>query len=165
MSKETFPRSLGHIGVTVNDIETAVDWYQDVLGFEHIMGPEKIRPNEGHFGDLIADGGVNYEWMKIAHLETGNHVGFELFEFDSTTDKSDSDNVHPGINHICVQDPQIEELADRITETGGKQVKDIWKIFPDKEYRMTYCEDPWGNFVEIHTHGYAAGHANIGNYY
>ena len=28
-----YPRGLAHVGITVPDIEAAMDWYADVLGF------------------------------------------------------------------------------------------------------------------------------------
>ncbi|RQG93572.1 VOC family protein [Natrarchaeobius chitinivorans] len=158
---EPYPRSLGHIGITVDDIDAGVEWYEDVLGFTHVMGPEKVHANEGHFGKLVADGMSGFEWMKIAHMATGNHVGVELFEYDTTDGESDPDVMQPGLNHICVQDPNIEALATKIDETGGNQIKDIWNVYPDEEYKMTYCEDPFGNYIEIHTHGYEHGHANM----
>lgn len=165
MSEKAYPRSLNHVGMTVSDIDEAIEWYESVLGFTHVMGPEKVDENEGHFGDLLADGTGGFGWMKLAHMATGNQVGIELFEYPDTEGTTENDMTIPGLNHICVQDPNIEALANEIVETGGRQVKDIWRIFPDKEYKMTYCEDPFGNYIEIHTHGYEHGHSNIPEYY
>jgi catechol 2,3-dioxygenase-like lactoylglutathione lyase family enzyme len=33
------PHALNHIGLTVPDIFSAIDWYGDVLGFTRVMGP------------------------------------------------------------------------------------------------------------------------------
>ena len=68
-----------------------------------------------------------------------------------------------GIFHICVTDPEIELLAERIGKTGGRQRSKVWKLWPDKPYRVCYCEDPWGNVVEISSHSYEQTWANYYN--
>lgn len=40
----------------------------------------------------------------------------------------------------------------RIVVTGGKQRSKIWQLFADKPYKIVYCEDPFGNIVEIYSH-------------
>ena len=59
-----------------------------------------------------------------------------------------------GIFHICLTDPEIETLAKRIDESGGKQRSKVWKLWPDKPYKVCYCEDPWGNIIELSSHNY-----------
>jgi catechol 2,3-dioxygenase-like lactoylglutathione lyase family enzyme len=54
-----------------------------------------------------------------------------------------------------VQDPDIEGMVERIIAHGGKQRMPIQEFYPgEKPYRMVYCEDPFGNLVEIYTHSY-----------
>lgn len=161
---EEYPRVLGHIGVTVEDIDEAFEWYQEVLGFTPVMEPDTVVAGEGHFGELSQDAvGYDYDEMQIAHLATGNHVGVELFEFEGTEGTNDPDPVDPGLFHFCVQDPNVEDLVERITDTGGEQLSQVWDIFPDHpEYKMCYCADPWGNIVEIHSRGYEHMHSNMG---
>ena len=78
---QAYPRVLGHISLTVEDIDEAFEWYQDVLGFTPVMEPDTVVAGEGHFGKLAADAvGYDFGEMQIAHLATGNHVGVELFE-------------------------------------------------------------------------------------
>jgi catechol 2,3-dioxygenase-like lactoylglutathione lyase family enzyme len=162
-SEQTYPRVLGHIGVVVSDIDEAFEWYQDVLGFTPVMEPDTVEAGVEHFGKLAQDAvGHDFGEMKIAHLATGNHVGFELFEFDGV-EKNDEEATSAGITHFCVQDPNIEEAVDRIVENGGERLSSkVWDIFPDHpEYQMCYCADPWGNIVEIHSRGYEHMHANL----
>jgi len=57
--------------------------------------------------------------------------------------------------HICVTDPNIEQLADRIASSGGRQRSKVSRInSTTNEYRLCYCEDPFGNIIEIYTHNY-----------
>jgi hypothetical protein len=36
----------------------------------------------------------------------------------------------------------------------GKQRSKIWDIPPSKGYKIAFCEDPFGNVIEIYTHSY-----------
>jgi len=42
----------------------------------------------------------------------------------------------------------------KISESGGNKRSKIWDIAPDKGYKVAFCEDPFGNVIEIYTHGY-----------
>jgi catechol 2,3-dioxygenase-like lactoylglutathione lyase family enzyme len=165
MSEETrpYPRTMGHIGLAVSDIDEAFEWYQDVLGLTPVMEPDTVEAGVGHFGKLAADAvGEDFGEMTIAHLATGNHVGLELFEFEGVT-RNDPDPTSAGLSHLCLQDPNVQATADRIEEHGGEQLSSkVWNIFPDTpEYQMCYCADPWGNIVELHSRGYEHMHCNM----
>lgn len=94
--------------------------------------------------------------FKIAHLSTSDTIGIELFEFpQNVTPKHEFNPYQTGIFHFCVKDPDIEGLTQKIVEAGGKQRMPIREYFPgEKPYKMVYCEDPFGNIVEIYTHSY-----------
>jgi catechol 2,3-dioxygenase-like lactoylglutathione lyase family enzyme len=66
-----------------------------------------------------------------------------------------------GFFHICVTDPNIEELCKRISDSGGRQRSRIWDVIPDKGYKIAFCEDPFGNVIEIYTHSYELTVASI----
>jgi len=157
-----YPRSLSHIGIGVDDIESTVEWYEEVLGLNRVLGPEKIKAGEEHIGTLLAavDQPPDFEWIKLALLSTGDHVGVEFYEFDQQDQKAD-DGRRPGLSHFCIQDPNIEQLAADIEANGGEHIEEVWQILPEKPYKMTYCKDPFGNVLEIHTHGFEQTHANL----
>lgn len=159
-----YPRAAAHVGVTVPDVEEAIDWYEKVLGFTRVMGPVAVEHGEDHIGRLCADVLGEFETVEIAHMVTGNQVGVEFFEFDATEEPNDLDPRETGYFHLCVIDPDIEELATDIAAAGGEHHTDVWKLFPDQEYRMTYCKDPWGNVVEIYTHSHERIYSNQGEY-
>jgi len=162
-SVDRYPRSLSHIGIGVNDINASVEWYEDILGLERVLGPEKIFAGEEHIGKLLAavDQPPDFEWIKLALLTTGDHVGVEFYEFDRQGTRDESAERRPGLSHFCIQDPDIEQLAADIDANGGKHIEDVWRILPDEPYKMTYCKDPFGNVIEIHTHGFEQTHANL----
>lgn len=156
MTDRPYPRGLAHVGVTVPDIEEAIEWYQDVLGFTLIKGPDTVVAGEGHGGRQALDVLGEFEEMQLAHLATGNQIGIELFEFAATPDERDpADITQLGYFHICVIDPDVEGLAERIDAAGGEHFSKVWNLWEDDdEYVLTYCRDPWGNLLEIYSHSY-----------
>lgn len=91
--------------------------------------------------------------MSVATLVTGNQIGVELFEFVPDEQRNDGDSERTGYFHVCVIDPDIEGLAREIDANGGDHYAEIWRLYEnDKEYRLTYCEDPYGNVIEIYSH-------------
>ncbi len=161
----TLPRTMNHVGLTVTDIYAAVQWYQDVFDCTVVMAPIEAQEDGSHFSDIVADiFGAGFESFRIAHLSTANGVGIELFQFGQPKTIRREDNFEywkTGIFHICLTDPDIETLARRIDETGGKQRSKVWHLWPDKPYKVCYCEDPWSNIVELSSHSYEQTWANF----
>lgn len=155
----TYPRAFSHIGLSVPDLDKAVEWYRDVLGFTVLIGPTQNdgddetdlgRLNRGVFGRT-------FNKSRIAHLVTSNGIGIELFQFIDPAHRAPEDNFaywRGGIFHFCIVDPDIDGLLERIVGTGGKARSSVATLFPGQPYRMVYCEDPFGNPFEIYTHSY-----------
>lgn len=157
MTKQ-YPRKFSHIGFSVKNIEDVVNWYHKVLGF-YILMPVTEVENEADtaIGVMCQDVfGKEFGTFKIAHLSTVDGIGIEMFEFPETKEeKAEFNPYRLGVFHICIQDPNIEDLADLIVKEGGKQRMPIREYYPnEKPYRMVYMEDPWGNIIEIYTHSY-----------
>lgn len=152
------PKAFSHIGITVPDLDKAVKFYTEVLGLYVIMQPTLIIEDDSAIGQMCKDVfGEGFGSFRIAHLSTADRIGIEIFEF-SETKKQPRHQFEPkktGIFHFSVQDPNIEELVDKIVKAGGKQRMPIRSYYPgEKPYKMVYCEDPFGNIIEIYTHSY-----------
>lgn len=153
----TSPRSFSHIGLSVPDLDAAVKFYSEVMGFYVIMSPTEVVEDDSDIGRMCTDVlGAGWSRLRIAHLSTADRVGIELFEFDGNYAPSDNlDFRRHGLFHFCVQDPDVEGLAQKIVAAGGKQRMPVREYFPgEKPYRMVYVEDPFGNVFEIYSHGY-----------
>ena len=153
----TYPRTFSHIGLSVTDLEQAVDFYTDVLGWYVIMPPTEIVADDSAIGVMCNDVfGEGWGSFRIAHLATGDKIGVEIFEFRNA-EKRDNNFEYwkTGVFHFCVQDPDVEGLAAKIVENGGKQRMPVREYYPgEKPYRMVYCEDPFGNLIELYSHSY-----------
>jgi catechol 2,3-dioxygenase-like lactoylglutathione lyase family enzyme len=91
-------------------------------------------------------------------MAAANGFGLELFQLlDPPHERRERSLEYwkSGFFHICVTDPNIEELASRIASSGGRQRSKVWRIdSTTNDYRLCYCEDPFGNIIEIYTHSY-----------
>lgn len=162
-----YPRSFSHIGLSVPNIEKAVDFYKNVMGWYLIMDITEVKQEkEAAIGIMCHDVfGENHGDFKIAHFVTGNGIGIEIFEFEkSAKEKHNFDYLKTGLFHFCVQDPDIEGLIEKIVAYGGKQRMPIREYYPnEKPYKMCYVEDPFGIVFEIYTHSYEVTYSK-GNY-
>ena len=144
-----------HLGIGVPELEAAMRWYADVLGFERLGSTTRVRENEGHAGVVAADVlGRGFGSFMQAHLVGANGVALELFEF------ADPAAGRRGIFHVCVVARDVQRAADRIAANGGRRTSRIWRIFEGEPYTMCYCEDPFGNVVELYSHPHERVYAN-----
>lgn len=72
--------------------------------------------------------------------------------------------MRSGFIHICISNPDIKWLCNRISETGGKQRTKIWELNPEKGIKIAFCEDPFGNIIEIYSHSYEQTILSIWNH-
>ena len=152
-----YPHTFSHIGISVTDLDKAVEFYTQVLGWYLIMKPTEITEDNSAIGQMCTDVcGAGWERFRIAHLSTGDRIGVELFEFNNAEQRENNfEYWKSGVFHFCVQDPDVEGLAARIVEAGGKQRMPVREYYPgEKPYRMVYMEDPFGNILEIYSHSY-----------
>lgn len=168
----TYPRTFSHIGIGVPDLDRAITFYTEVFGWYLLVGPityieerDKDRP----IGQVLNRAlGPGWTRLDMARLATGDRLGVELQQFGRDElvqqvqeihagNESHTDHNAVGVSHICVQDPDIEGLLKRVIEYGGKQLMPIMSFFPqDKPFKLVYCEDPFGNVIEIDSHSFEA---------
>lgn len=67
MIESKYPKSFSHIGITVPDIDKAVEFYKEVMGWYVIMKPSKVlKETETAIGQMCIDVfGDNWEEFEI----------------------------------------------------------------------------------------------------
>jgi len=163
--KAETPRGIGHVGLTVNDLDAAVEWYSRIMGFRLLAPAGAVEANVGHYGEMCADiFGPNFRKLRIAHMATANGAALELFEFVDPAYERPENNFEywkAGYSHLCVVDPNVEGLAERIESSGGRiRTSRVWELFEGQPYRLSYCEDPFGSIIEIYSHSHEQTFAN-----
>ncbi len=150
-------RAFSHVGITVPDLDRAVDFYTKVFGWYLIMKPTVVEDDDSANGIMCRDVfGKDYGKFRIAHMSTSDKIGVEMFEWpDTFTPKNNLEYRRSGIFHFCIQDPEIEETVQKVIANGGRQRMPIREYYPgEKPYRMCYMEDPFGNVFELYSHSY-----------
>ncbi|MEG3136101.1 lactoylglutathione lyase family protein [Rouxiella sp. T17] len=152
-----YPRSFSHIGLSVTDLDAAVTFYTDVMGWYLIMPLTELKEDDSSIGVMCTDVfGKGWASCRIAHLSTGDRIGVEMFQFANASKRENNfEYWKSGVFHFCIQDPDVEGMAAKIVAAGGKQRMPIREYYPgEKPYRMVYMEDPFGNIIEIYSHSY-----------
>jgi len=159
VKKQIYPVNFSHVGLTVPNLEEALDFYLNVMGWYHISGPIDVYEDDREsrlttIGKLLY--GEGWKKFRFAHLSAADGIGCEIFEFETNTHPiSVNTPFSTGIFHFCVQDPNIEDLVARIEQYGGQRMCEIIELDPGKKpYKMVYVKDPFGNMIEIYTHSY-----------
>jgi lactoylglutathione lyase family protein len=119
----TYPKTISHVGISVPDVEKAVEFYQEVMGWYIIMKPTVItEETKTAIGQMCVDVfGADWGEFKIAHMSAGDRIGIEMFEFKNNEKPKDFEYWKTGTFHFCIQDPDLEDLVEKIVAHGGKQ--------------------------------------------
>lgn len=153
-----YPAAFSHIGLSVPDLDKAVEFYTKAFGWYLIMPPTEVAEEvDTAIGIMCQDVfGAGYEKFRIAHMSTSDKIGIEMFEFkDNYKPEKNLDFKQHGVFHFCIQDPDLEGALKRVVELGGKQRMPVREYYPgEKPYRMVYVEDPFGNVFELYSHSY-----------
>jgi len=127
---------LHHAGISVPDLDRALDWYCTALGlspgFRFEVPPLGLR---GAFAVGRDGGGV--ELLEQAGAVPGA----------AKTDPPTANAIH-GFNHACFEVEDLDALYARLIEQGAAGV---WppRDSPEPGVRMAYLTDPDGNLLEL----------------
>lgn len=156
--------AINHVGLTVPDIHTAIDWYGEVFGFRCIMGP-RVLETGGH-AEAASVFGSRFRRAWQAHLLTGNSVGIELFQFidppvhGPRSLREQAFWLDRGLWHLCITHPDVEAMVDNIVEHGGTLLASPHHFVPGRPWTLAYTADPWGTVLELMSHSYAEAFSN-----
>ncbi|MEO3787315.1 VOC family protein [Actinocorallia sp. B10E7] len=153
------PVALSHVGATVPDLPAAIAWYRRILGFYLLAGPIEVIEDDSPLGRAAAGiYGEGFCGFQFAHLCGADGIGVELFHFKNPPTSARENNFEfwkTGINHFAITAADVDEMASRIAEGGGRIRSAVVTIDPEKGYAIVYCEDPWGTVIEVCSHPYA----------
>lgn len=140
------PLSVGHVGITVSDLDRSVRFYRDALGFEvsrpvQVSGPffEKVTGVPGCVIDVVFARGLG-------------HI-IELLCFRAPADRKTSTlrSCDPGFWHLCLKVKDIEQAVRAIRASGYEALSEVQTAVdpPAQGLRVVYARDPDGVVLEL----------------
>lgn len=152
-----YPITFSHIGISVPNIEKAIEFYKEVFGWYHLAGPWGPMKRDGGATSKFCDTVYGEDWtsFKLAHMSTGDRVGIELLEFEGSYPAEEWEFKKHGVFHFGVTIPDYEAFIEKLKTKGGKQRSLVNKRDVNGQtYVAVYVEDPFGNIFEIYSHSY-----------
>ncbi len=138
---------VNHIGLSVRDLDAALEFYQTATGFE-LLRRETVR-NNGAANTLFGRDDIEYE---IAVLEAPNML-FELIEFSHNRDLPPRKMPveGPGMTHTCFQSPASASGYKKFQQAGVEMLSrgDGPVDLLGQGVTYAYGYDPEGNMLEL----------------
>lgn len=138
---------IGHVGVTVADLERAVRFYTDGLGM-------RVAVRQTSAADYLALTGYPGLEIATAFVEApGDAVRIELQEYRRVGDHGvrEPGTAPVGSSHICLRVADAADTLERAEAAGGRRVTDPVRI--DSGINdggvAVYLRDPDGYTIEL----------------
>jgi glyoxylase I family protein len=136
---------LHHAAITVANLEDALAFYCDIIGFEIVMEAE-LPPGIDMMNEAMDLADASF---KVRMIKKGNSC-IELFEFNtSQTGKLKRPVNRQGITHIALTSDNISADYERLASNGVTFNSTIVGVSPS---RFVYGRDPFGNVIELLEH-------------
>lgn len=144
--------ALDHVGLTVPDLEQAIDFFVEAFGCEHVFtgGPYDntgwVWPGESEPESLT---------LRLAVLRQGDSLNIELLEYSDRTREAPDRAPRPpdpGGNHLAFFVEDIHGLEQRLRERGDVRFMNATEVEeggPIDGTEWCYLLTPWGQTIEL----------------
>jgi catechol 2,3-dioxygenase-like lactoylglutathione lyase family enzyme len=133
---------LHHAALAVENIETALAFYCEVVGFEVVMQAE-IPPGIEAMNQAMD---IDDASFKVCMIQKGD-TRIELFEFNQFVEAEDRRPVNRlGITHIALSSDSVEQDFELLSANGVRFNSALFGATPS---RFAYGRDPFGNVIEL----------------
>lgn len=144
-------RAMDHIGITVPNLDAASKFFEDVLGAQTIydMLPE---PMSGVAIEVALGVPEGTKLEAIRMMRLGSGPSLELFSYTADTQREPVRPSDFGIQHFAVFVDDIDAVAGRIAEHGGRILGTVDALPGGDEgpgNKFVYTHLPWGGTMEL----------------
>ena len=134
-----------HVAISIPDMERALEFYSDVLGFE------KVLDNGWPAGTEVADEilAVKGTSARCCQVRTTNLI-IELFEFGAgnpAEQNQDRPVIDHGFTHLALAVTDLDAEYARLCAAGMRFHSAPVEVAPG--IRTVYGRDPFGNVIEL----------------
>ena len=133
-----------HTGIVVADLEAALRFWRDLLGFKVARRMDEAGP---HIDAIMELDGVRVTTVKLAAPD--GHL-IELLHFHSHPDKPAWEGTphSTGLTHLALTDTDLEDTWRRLS-AAGITFNAPPQTSPDGRAKLTYCRGPEGILLEL----------------
>jgi catechol 2,3-dioxygenase-like lactoylglutathione lyase family enzyme len=141
-----------HVGLTVPDINEAVEWFEDVMG---AVAPLTFGPISDPTGNLmhdLLDVDPRAVIKQITVLRIGHSANIELFEYSAPGQRRDHPrNSDWSGHHIAFYVRDIDEAVEYMRSRGVEKLQGPLPITdgPAAGQTINYFRTPFGTFIEL----------------
>lgn len=139
------PISIRHSGVVVADLERALKFYRDVLGFEIRVQADESGP----FIEKIL--GINGIAVTTVKMMAPNGGMLELLHFKTlhaAPVSNDKEVTTNGWTHVALTVTNLDGLYDKMRAAGVFFTTEPI-VSPGGKAKVTFCRDPENNLIEL----------------
>jgi catechol 2,3-dioxygenase-like lactoylglutathione lyase family enzyme len=129
-----------HVGITVQDLDRAVEFYREVLGFGEL---DRFSVSGPEFAAAVNVEGAT---GTFAHLDAGG-TRLELIEYEPEGERMPTEGVNrPGATHLGLSVGDVEEFYESLPDT----VETVSEPrTTESGSTILFVRDPEGNLVEL----------------
>ena len=137
-----------HTGITVSNLERALEFWQNVLGF----GFSHRAHQSGEMVEQIT--GVKGAELKLAVVKAPGGHKIELLEYLAPPDRNKHADLRPcdvGSVHVAFTVENLDPLLEKIAASGWKAAgkPQTLNYGPNAGKRVIYVRDPDGTTIEL----------------
>jgi catechol 2,3-dioxygenase-like lactoylglutathione lyase family enzyme len=143
---------MDHVGLTVPDIDEAVDWFEEVMG---CSAPLTFGPFSDPTGTFMQDLlGVHPRAVieQITMIRCGKSANIELFEYDAPDQRTDPPkNSDYAGHHVAFYVDDIDAAVAHMTAHGVEKLLGPLPVTdgPAAGQTINYFRAPFGTYVEL----------------
>ena len=136
-------KDMHHTGFVVRDVETAVEFYRDVIGLEVTSRYERTGPGVSSV--------VGYEGahLQVALMGAGGVHVLELIQYlnPPPAERPTTERSVLGGTHLAFLVDDIASMFQAAVENGATRLNRPTEVAPGRT--ACYMQDPDGNWIEL----------------
>ena len=140
---------LDHVGLTVPDINQAIEWYEDILG---AVAPLTFGPLEGAFLEGAVGVVSGTEIDQITMLRIGHSANIELFAYESPGQRQNEPrNSDWSGHHVAFYVTDIDAAVEYMDSRGAHRLFGPFTLTegPAAGQSINYFKTPWNSYIEF----------------
>ena len=133
-----------HTGLVVNDLDGAIHFWRDVIGFSEVRTLEESGP---HIDAILHLADARLTTVKLV---APNGAMLELLKFHSHSGskKWHGEAYSTGFTHVALTINSFDDCRKRL-ESAGVQFLASPQVSPDGKVKVTYCRGPENILIEF----------------